>query len=148
MTRRTRTHGYGCSMNGLRVEPSAAWAQDTALLGSNRSGAPGAKTERRAMASSLARLSQTSFGIGTKAINPAGRSPASYETKKPRDGLPVVANSARRELHFTLNQYRGACDQRTCANPHGEPVSRTGPRSRRRLAVQSANWRLGGPGRT
>jgi hypothetical protein len=61
-------------MTGFRVEFSTAWAEDTALLGSNRSADPGAKTERRAMDSSLARLSSTPFGIGTQAINPSRRS--------------------------------------------------------------------------
>lgn len=92
-------------MEAFRVASSMAWTEDTALLGSNRSADPGAKTERRAMDSSVARLFPIPFGIGMKAINPAGRSPASYEAKKPGDGLPVVANSNRRELHFTLNQY-------------------------------------------
>ena len=97
-------------MKEFRVESSMAWAEDTALLGSNRSADPGAKTERRATVSSLARLSPSdvyvaAFGIGIKAKNPAGRSLASWEKKKPGDGLPAVAYSGRRELHFTLNQY-------------------------------------------
>lgn len=48
-------------MTGFRVESAMAWAEDTALLGSNRSADPGAKTERRAMALSLARLSRPPF---------------------------------------------------------------------------------------
>ncbi len=82
-----------------------AWAEDKATVGTDLSADPGAKTEGRAMAQSVACLSPTPFGIGTQAINPAGRSPASWEEKTPGDGLPVVANSKRRELHFTLNQY-------------------------------------------
>jgi hypothetical protein len=80
----------GFFMTGLRVESSTAWAEDTALLGSNRSADPGAKTEGRAMGSVRRPFLSTPFGIGTQALNPAGRRPASLEEKKPGDGLPGV----------------------------------------------------------
>jgi hypothetical protein len=92
-------------MSGRTVQQPMARAEDKATVGTDLSADLGAKTERRAMDSSLARLSHAPFGIGTKAINPAGRSPASWITETPGDGLPDVANSDRPELHFTLNQY-------------------------------------------
>mgnify|MGYP001595781480 CR=1 FL=1 len=95
----------GCPMKEFRVESSMAWAEDTALLGSNRSADPGAKTERRAMDSSTARLFPTPFGIGIKAINPSRRSRELLEIQKPGDGLTEVANSEGLELHFRLNHY-------------------------------------------
>ena len=42
--------GDGFLMKEFGVESSTAWAEGTALLGSNRSADPGAKTEGRAMA--------------------------------------------------------------------------------------------------
>jgi len=92
-------------MSGMTVQQPMARAEDKATVGTDLSADPGAKTERRAMDSSVARLTQIPFGIGSKAINPAGRSPASWITETPGDGLPDVANSDRPELHFTLNQY-------------------------------------------
>lgn len=87
------------------VEPRPAWAEDRALLGSNPSADPGAKTERRAMDSSVARLSSAAFGIGGKAINPSRRSREHWNIQTPGDGLPVVANPERPILRFTLNHY-------------------------------------------
>jgi len=82
-----------------------AWAEDTALLGSNRSADPGAKTERRATDSSLARLSPIPFGIGSKAINPSRRSRESSICELPGEGLPNVSSVTKPVLYFTLNQY-------------------------------------------
>ena len=95
-------------MKGFGVQSSTAWAEDKATVGTDLSADPGAKTEGRAMDSSLARLSRLPFGIGSKAINPSRQSREQLEIQTPGDGLPVVANSDRRELHFTLNQYRSA----------------------------------------
>ncbi|MFH0980276.1 MAG: hypothetical protein V2A79_01890, partial [Planctomycetota bacterium] len=67
---------------------------------------PGAKTERRAMDSPVARLFPTPFGIGIKAINPSRRSREFFKTQTPGDGLPDVANSERPIVHFTLNHYK------------------------------------------
>ena len=59
-----------------------AWAEDKATVGTDLSADPGAKTERRAMNSIVARLSPTPFGIGTKAINPSRRSREFFKTKR------------------------------------------------------------------
>lgn len=92
------------------VEQRSTWTEDRALLGSNPSADPGARTERRAMDSSVARLSSTPFGIGTKAINPSRLRREHLNTKNPGDGLPVVANPERPIVRFTLNHYRvGRC---------------------------------------
>lgn len=109
-----------CPMSGITVEQPMTWAEDKATVGTDLSADPGAKTERRAMDLSLARLSQIPFGIGIKAINPAGRSPATWNTETPGDGLPDVSNSDRLELRFTLNQYKssvGGCEFFTHCNP-------------------------------
>jgi hypothetical protein len=94
-----------CLRKPLNVERSTAWVEDTALLGSNRSADPEAKTEGRAMDSSLARLPSIPFGIGTKAKNPPRRSRESGDCELPGDGLQDVAISVNSVLHFTLNQY-------------------------------------------
>jgi len=97
-----------CLRGGERVERRRAWAEDTALLGSKRSADPGGQ-DRKAGDGFVPRRSVSyPFGIGTQAKNPAGRSLASWTKKTPGDGLPVVANSVQRELHFTLNQYSSA----------------------------------------
>ena len=87
------------------VEQRPAWAEDRALLGSNPSADPGARTERRAMDAAVARLSSTSFGIGGKAINPSRPSREHLDTQTPGDGLPVVAYPERPIVRFTLNHY-------------------------------------------
>jgi len=93
-------------MDRAAIEGHAARAEDTALLGSNRSAAPGAKTEGRAADRRVRRPSfPSSFGIGTKAINPSRRSREFLKTPAPGDGLPDVANSERAIVHFTLNHY-------------------------------------------
>lgn len=88
------------------VEQRPAWAEDRALLGSNPSADPGARTERRAMGSSVARLSSTPFGIGTKAKNPSRLRREPLDIQNPGDGLPVVANPERPIVRFTLNHYK------------------------------------------
>jgi hypothetical protein len=88
------------------VEPRPAWAEDRALLGSNPSADPGARTERRAMDSSVARLSSTTFGIGTKAKNPSRRSREHWDIQTPGDGLPDIVNPERPIVRFTLNHYK------------------------------------------
>ena len=89
------------------IKELSARAEDKALLGSNLSVDPGAKTEGRA-ASTVARLCPTPFGIGTKAINPSRRSRESLKIQTPGDGLSVVANPERPVLHFTLNHYKSS----------------------------------------
>ena len=91
-------------MNGKTVKQSTARAEDKATVGTDLSADPGAKTEERA-AHRVARLPQTSFGIGTKAINPSRRSRESSKLQTPGDGLPDVANTQRQKLLFTLNHY-------------------------------------------
>ena len=88
------------------IQESSVQAEDRAMLGSNPSADLGVKTERRAMDSSLARLSRTLFGIGIKAKNPSrpGREFSNFEM--PGDGLPHVPNTRRPVLNFTLNHYR------------------------------------------
>ena len=92
-------------MSSVIVEQPPAWAEDRALLGSNPSADPGAKTERRAMDSSVARLSSTPFGIGVKAKNPSRRSREHLDIQTPGDGLPDIVNPERPILRFTLNHY-------------------------------------------
>ena len=99
----------GRILGGLGTGYGSAGLRATDEEARSRSGNSGAKTERRARVvhrGCIARLSPSPFGIGTKAKIPAGRSPASYERKKPGDGLSVVAHSKGREPHFTLNQYK------------------------------------------
>jgi hypothetical protein len=96
----------GCQMRGVIVEQQPAWAEDRATVGTDPSADPGAKTQRRAMNSFVARLLRIPFGIGTKAINPSRRSRESWNLQSPGDGLPGRYNSARRKLQFTLNHYR------------------------------------------
>ncbi len=84
------------------VEQLSARAEDTALLGRNLSADPGAKTEGRP-APTVARLCPTSFGIGTKPVNPSRRPRKSLKIQTPGDGLSDVANPQRPVLHFTLN---------------------------------------------
>ncbi len=91
------------------IEERPAWAEDRATVGTDPSADPGAKTERRATASAVARLSPTPFGIGSKAINPSRRSRESLKIQTPGDGLSDVANPERPVLHFTLNHYISAC---------------------------------------
>ena len=86
------------------IEELSVRAEDKALLGSNLSAGPGAKTEGRA-ANTVARHRLAPFGIGTKAINPSRRSRELLKTQTLGNGLPSVANSERPELHFTLNHY-------------------------------------------
>jgi len=96
----------GCEMNGSTVERSAARAEDKALLGSNPSADPGAKTEGRAADRNVRRSPlPTLLGIGTKAINPSRQSREHAGCELPGDGLPEIANPERLELHFTLNHY-------------------------------------------
>ena len=99
-------------MNGALVEESTTRAEDTALLGSNRSADPGAKTEGRAAGAvcriaahrPVARLAPLrDWHQGDKSL---AAQPRALNVKTPGDGLPVVANSERPALHFTLNQYR------------------------------------------
>lgn len=111
-------------MNGQTVEQPTAWAEDKATVGTDLSADPGAKTEERA-ASSVARLSQTPFGIGTHAINPSRRSCESLPIQTPGDGLPV-ANNRPPKLHFTLNQHT----LRLRTEPAGEGSPRCRDRQR------------------
>jgi len=67
-----------CQAHRPRVSWTPAWAEDRALLGSNPSADPGTNTEGRAAVPNAARLFHP-FGIGTKAINPSGRSPESLD---------------------------------------------------------------------
>lgn len=94
------------------IEELSGRAEDKALLGSNLSADPGAKTEERAT-STVARLCRAPFGIGTKAINPSRRSRESLKIKTPGDGLSDVANPQRAVLHFTLNHYTSTCASAT-----------------------------------
>ena len=87
------------------IQTSSARAEGKALLGSNLSADPGAKTEGRAV-HPAACLSSSPFGIGTRAINPSRRSREFFMSFKPGDGLLDSANSQQRKLHFTLNQYK------------------------------------------
>ncbi len=60
-----------------------AWAEDRAIRGRNPSAAPGAKTGGRAAGPLVDRPSfPFPSGIGTKAINPSGRSPEHWEGQK------------------------------------------------------------------
>ena len=60
-----------------------AWAEVRAIRGRNPSADPGAKTEAWAAVDNACRLSFPSpFGIGTKALNPSGRSPEHLEREK------------------------------------------------------------------
>jgi len=93
-------------MSVVIVEQPPARAEDRALLGSNPSADPGAKTERRAMSSFVARLSRIPFGIGMKALNHSRLRRESWTIDMPGDGLPVRYNSERRTFHFTLNHYK------------------------------------------
>jgi len=95
-------------MSVVIVEQPPARAEDRALLGSNPSADPGAKTERRAMSSFVARLSRIPFGIGMKALNHSRLRRESWTIDMPGDGLPVRYNSERRTFHFTLNHYTGS----------------------------------------
>ena len=55
-------------MRRRALQPILNWAEDTALLRSNRSADPVAETEERAVtAHSAARTSSSLFGIGIKA---------------------------------------------------------------------------------
>lgn len=89
-------------MTHAAIEQPMAWAEDKALLGSNLSADPGAKTEGRA-ANDVARLSPLrDWHQSDKSL---AAQPRALDVKKPGDGLPGVANSRRTKLHFTLNQY-------------------------------------------
>ena len=82
------------------IEELSVRAEDKALLGSNLSAGPGAKTEGRA-ARSLARLSPLrDWHQSDKSLAAKPRAP---DVKTPRGRLSEVANSGRPELHFTLN---------------------------------------------
>ena len=84
------------------IEQWTARAEDTALLGSNRSADPGAKTEGRASCS-VARLSPLrDWHQSDKSL---AAQPRVLDVKTPGDGLPDVVNSERPILHFTLNHY-------------------------------------------
>ena len=69
----------GCD-EGVRWQ--TAWAEDRATVGTDPSADPGAKTEGRAADRQVRRLSFHPFGIGIKAINPSGRSPESWKTRR------------------------------------------------------------------
>ncbi len=58
-------------MDADKIQLTMAWAEDRALLGSNPSADPGAKTEGRAAGDYHASAPLLSFGIGTKAKNPS-----------------------------------------------------------------------------
>jgi hypothetical protein len=57
----------------LLVQYLSAWAEDRATVGTDPSADPGAKTEGRVVRRPT--FFSTPFGIGTKALNPSGRSP-------------------------------------------------------------------------
>ncbi len=89
-------------MTYVAIEQWTARAEDTALLGSNRSADPGAKTEGRA-ARSVARLSHLrDWHQSDKSL---AAQPRVWEASTAGDGLPDVSNSERPGLHFTLNHY-------------------------------------------
>jgi putative transposase len=81
------------------VQSTLTWAEDRAMLGSNPSADPGAKTEGRAI-ESVARPPQPGaqlsrpFGIGTKAINPRpeGATPP-RQTRRPAGVTPMAETS-------------------------------------------------------
>ena len=84
------------------IEESSARAEDKALLGSNLSADPGAKTEGRA-ARPVARLSPLrDWHQSEKSIAARPRVP---DVKTPGGGLPDTTNPTRRLFHFTLNHY-------------------------------------------
>ena len=67
-----------------------AWAEDRAIRGRNPSADPGAKTGGRAAGPLVDRPSfPFPSGIGSKAINPSGRSPEFLEYEK-------IVNTGRR----------------------------------------------------
>jgi len=72
--------------NGAAVNWNTTWAEDRALLGSNPSADPGAKTGGRAADLTVGRSPSASpSGIGTKAINPSGRSPEQSDSQGDQD---------------------------------------------------------------
>ena len=108
--RREATHCVGAELSGDSGAKTLDTRPNASRLGATHPRRSRVASQGRARVvhrECTARLSPSPFGIGTQAKNPAGRSPASYERKKPGDGLSVVAYSKGRELHFTLNQYTG-----------------------------------------
>jgi hypothetical protein len=90
-------------MDVKTVEQPMTRAEDKALLGSNLSADPGAKTEGRA-ARPVARLSPLrDWHQSDKSL---AAQPRVLDVKTPGGGLPDVANSERSILRFTLNHYR------------------------------------------
>jgi hypothetical protein len=84
-------------MCDLAAQWTATWAEDTALLRSNRSADPGAKTEARAIHRSPG---FSRFGIGPHAKNLRGTMPRSPDRMSP----PQPTHHNRTEFHFPLNQ--------------------------------------------
>ena len=89
---------------------ATTWAEDRATVGTDPIADPGSKTGGRAIPSDRDRpFSQSTSGIGTKALNPSGLGPEHWtarEHARPGDRLPAVRNSNGPVLHFRLNQYR------------------------------------------
>ena len=83
------------------LQPMLDWAEDTALLRSNRSADPAAETEERAVtARSAARTSP--LRDRHQSVKPSRQDAAI-----PQAGCtPAFANSPQPKFQFTLNQYR------------------------------------------
>ena len=91
-------------MPPLTTQWTAAWAEDTALLRSNRSADPGTETEARAVHQPPGIFT---FGISTHATNLRGTTPRPSDRMSPF----ALTNADQTEFQFTLNQDNvGACN--------------------------------------
>ena len=87
-------------MHAVALQPDSAWAEDRALLRSNPSADPGAKTEGQAVASRR-RLTFLPFGIGTNALNLRGTTPRLLRQDAFTHHSLTLTDQ---EFQFTVNQ--------------------------------------------
>jgi hypothetical protein len=87
-------------MRCLRAQSTSTWAEDTALLRSNRSAVPGVGADGRVGAlSGSAPCTPSSFN--TKAPNLRGTTPRPFD----RMSSPQLTNADQSEFQFPLNKY-------------------------------------------
>jgi len=91
------------------LQPTLDWAEDTALLRSNRSADPVAETEERAVTARSAACPSSPLRDRHQSVKPS-RQDAAIPTA---GRTTTFANPRHPKFQFTLNQYRGTMVTRT-----------------------------------
>ena len=91
-------------MRRRALQPALDWAEDTALLRSNRSADPVAENDERAATARSAACPSSPLRNRHQSVKPSRQDAAIHQAGR----TPAFAKSRHSKFQFTLNQYRSA----------------------------------------